>query len=120
MMNSPNGTFWYARVIGVFHANVHLATETEYRRLDFVWVRWFGQDTSWKAGPSEKRLPHLGFIPHMQAAAFGFVDPSDVVRATHLIPAFAHGLTDYYLPPSRVARTTPEGDNDWTYHYVNM
>lgn len=120
MLNGPDGTFWYARVIGVFHVNVRLAIETDFRRLDFVWVRWFGQDTSWKSGPSAKRLPRLGFIHHSQTASFGFVDPIDVVRATHLIPAFAHGKTNYYLPQSGVARTTEEGDEDWTYHYVNM
>lgn len=66
------------------------------------------------------RLPRVGFIPHTDPAAFGFINPEDAVRAAHLIPAFSYGKTDYYLPPSDAARSPSEGDEDWVYHYANM
>jgi len=39
--------YWYARVIGVFHAFVSsshagVVGERTLRRMDFLWVRWFG------------------------------------------------------------------------------
>ena len=50
--------YWHARVIGVYHANVwteHPAIRDgrNVRRMDFLWVRWFGDEpgTLSKAGP---------------------------------------------------------------------
>jgi hypothetical protein len=38
--------FWYARVIGIFHALVSSShtgvVEKSFQRMDFLWVRWFG------------------------------------------------------------------------------
>lgn len=112
--------FWYARVLAIFHINVRLATDEEFKRMDILWVRWYGEDLSWKSGPSAMRLPRMGFIPHSEPAAFGFIDPREVVRGAHMIPAFAHGRTSFYLPPSPAARALCEDDEDWTYYYVNM
>lgn len=120
LLHGNEGEFWYARVIGIFHVNVRLDFEEEFRRMDILWVRWYGEDTRWSCGPSAKRLPRLGFIPHNEPAAFGFIDPTDVVRAAHLIPAFAHGKTDSYLPRSQASRSPIENDEDWTYYYVNV
>jgi hypothetical protein len=39
--------YWYGRIIGVFHALVHIGSRsksTEIQRVDFLWVRWFGRD----------------------------------------------------------------------------
>ena len=120
MLQGSGGKFWYARILGIFHVNVRLASDSAYRRIDIVWVRWYGEDTTWAHGSRTMRLPRMGFIPHTEAAAFGFIDPNDVVRAAHMIPAFAHGQTDFYLPPSEGARSECEMDLDWLYHYVNM
>ena len=54
--------FWYARVLGIFHLNVRLSSSEEFKRLDIIWVRWYGNDTTWNSGFSAKRLPRLGFI----------------------------------------------------------
>jgi hypothetical protein len=51
--------------------------------------------------------------------AFGFLDPKDVLRGAHLIPAFAHGKTDELLGAS-IARLPHEEDEDWQYYYINM
>jgi len=41
--------YWYGRIVGIFHAQVrHIgprSSSTEIRRMDFLWVRWFGRDT---------------------------------------------------------------------------
>jgi len=50
---------------------------------------------------------------------FGFLDPDQVIRGVHLIPAFAHGRTDHYMGPSFIHREE-DGDTDWRYFYVNM
>lgn len=70
-------------------------------------------------GFKDGRLPKVGFIPD-SPAAFGFLDPSLVVRACHLIPAFADGRTDDLLRHGpTVARPFGEVD-DWNAFYVNM
>ena len=119
LLHGPDGEFWYARVIAIFHVNVRLASEEDFRRLDILWVRWYGEDSNCHSGFSAQRLPRLGLIPHNTTAPFGFIDPNDVVRAAHLIPAFAYGHPNFYLPPSRAARAACENGEDWTYYYVN-
>lgn len=86
--------FLYARVLGIFHVNaIYLGTGSlrDYRpiRIDFLWVRWFKTLSfgSLKACAMER----LGFPPMADEHAFGFLDPSDMVRGCHLIPAFALG-----------------------------
>jgi hypothetical protein len=115
--------YYYGRVIGVYHANV------SYRGgppelMDFLHVRWFGIDWEYSAA---KRLPRIGFFdwdlePH---EAFGFVNPADVVRGVHLVPAFAAGMTSRLLPNPSLARrnngpSVADWTNDWAYFYVNM
>lgn len=120
ILPGTNGTFWYARVLGVFHVNVRLASGGDFERMEILWVRWYGEDSSWVSGAAAKRLPRMGFIPHTEPAAFGFINPREAVRAAHMIPAFAHGRTELYLPPSTAARALSENNEDWVYHYVNM
>ena len=41
--------FWYAYVIGVFHAQVSslhcdMGNEKEWHQMNFLWVRWFGME----------------------------------------------------------------------------
>ena len=54
--------------------------------MEFLFVRWFSLDTedSERGGWKAKKLHQIGFVEG--DAAFGFVDPSDVIRAIHLIP----------------------------------
>ena len=40
---------------------------------------------------SDLRLDSLSFPPMAQENSFGFVNPSTVLRACHIIPAFASG-----------------------------
>ena len=36
-------------------------------------------------------LDRIRFLPMANGDAFGFVDPNDVLRGTHIIPAFKSG-----------------------------
>ena len=111
--------FWYARVIGIYHIKVsHAPSSTSGLRIDFLWVRWLGQDPDWKSGHNACRMEKVGYVPiggsdESSGPAFGFVNPESVIRASHLIPAFAEGKTYDLLPSSRFL-DTEEGD------YVNF
>ncbi|KAG2336702.1 hypothetical protein BDR05DRAFT_896368 [Suillus weaverae] len=117
--------YWYARIIGVFHALVSYrdpaANSSSYDpvQVDFAWVRWFGRDLTHRSGWEVKRLHRLGFIPSEDPGAFGFIDPKHIIRGIHLIPAFAHGHTSEYMSPS-IARHPSDNDEDWTYFYLNI
>jgi hypothetical protein len=69
---------------------------------------------AYSAGWKAWRLDCIGFLKDPQDA-FGFLDPSLVVRACHLIPAFQHGLTQSLLGQSKYHNC----EGDWCYYYVN-
>lgn len=112
--------YWYARIIGIFHARIlHYGTSSDPVDMDFLWVRWYGRDLSHKSGWKAKHLPRVGFVDSEDPLAFGFLDPSLIIRGSHIIPSFDHGHTDLLLPPS-IARTLSEKDSDWRMLYINM
>jgi hypothetical protein len=123
--------YWYARVIGIFHVYArHFGTDsiaTDFVRTEVLWVRWFGRDMAAPGGFFTKRLHRIGFIDVELGGAFGFIDPAQVIRAVHLIPAFHHKRTDELLPGPSIARQYTGDDDsdgkdetDWRYFYVNM
>ncbi|KAI0645610.1 hypothetical protein C8Q79DRAFT_965394 [Trametes meyenii] len=118
---SAASPFWYARVLGIYHANVRDLLHGPMaapRRMEFCFVRWFGRDVDWEAGWANRRLEQVGFVPDTDPDAFGFIDPEDIIRGCHLIPAFAEGRTKELLGRSRLAR--PQGESeDWERYYVN-
>ena len=131
MLRSPAAEgaepYWYARVIGVYHANVwteHPAIQDgrKARRMDFLWVRWFGDEPGYRSGFCRARLPKIGFVESTDDFAFSFVDPVNVIRGCHLIPAFHAGQSADLLPHSHsIARClNPEDIDDWLNFYVNM
>ena len=136
MLRSPESefeegadTYWYARVIGIYHANVWVDSEQtdipdarRVKRMDFLWVHWFGKEPKYISSSRRARLPKIGFVESTDEFAFSFVDPANVVRGCHLIPAFHEGRTVDLLPvPQSVSRCLNPGDNDdWVNFYVNM
>ena len=115
--------FWYARVLGVFHTDVlHVgpgALNRSVQRMDFLWVRWFGVEQNYQAGSHMARLPKIGFVP--DDSAFGFLDPSLVLRGCHLVPCYADGRTSLLLSTvSTTAARLPGETDDWTTYYVVM
>jgi len=122
----PNAhPYWYARVLGVFHAQVmHIGPEAQNRsiqHMEFLWVRWFGVEPSYRWGFKAACLPKIGFVPDADSSAFGFLDPSLVIRGCHLVPSFADGCTAELLHTSTpTAVRLPEDIDDWAKYYVMM
>jgi hypothetical protein len=117
--------FWYARVLGVFHTKVlHTGPNSNnhsVQHMEFLWVRWFGLEPGYKSGSSHARLPKIGFVHEFDDSAFGFLDPSQVLRGCHLVPAFASGRTSELLQTVSPTAARPFGEvNDWTNYYVIM
>jgi hypothetical protein len=119
--------YWYARVIGIFHGMVSSdllePNERSLRHMDFLWVRWFGMEPGqYYHGFRHARLPKIGFVESTDEFAFTFLDPVQVIRGAHIIPAFAEGRTSTLLPVTKsIARVlNPEDESDWLNFYVNM
>lgn len=116
--------YWYARVLGVFHAEIlhtgPAAANRSVQHMEFLWVRWFGLVPNHRFGFKAARLPKIGFVPDSDVAAFGFLDPSLVVRGCHLIPAFNNGRTSGLLQTAASAGRPAGEVDDWLAFYVNM
>lgn len=113
--------FAYARVLGIYHTDVvHIDAETfatSAHTVELVLVHWYQRDLTYNAGFRHRRLHRLRLTSVEDAEAFGFLDPDDIIRGCHLIPAFAHGRPDNGLMPA----LEPEESNGplWNYYYVN-
>ncbi|KAJ3542003.1 hypothetical protein NM688_g6018 [Phlebia brevispora] len=117
--------YWYGRVCGVFHAYVQYTgpgyISKEKRQMEFLWVRWFGRDLKAPGGFATRRLHRLGFVDADEPGTFGFLDPSLVICAVHLIPAFHHRCTQDLLGPSILRRELEKDEQeDWKYYYMDM
>lgn len=119
--------YWYARILGVFHAVVRHSRLLNPIVMDFLWIRWYGADPTprYRSGWASRRLHRVGFVPQIKndpsaSPAFGFLDPAQIIRGAHLVPAFHHGTDENSLPPSATARLEDEGDHDYNYYYVNQ
>ncbi|TBU36276.1 hypothetical protein BD309DRAFT_1073507, partial [Dichomitus squalens] len=129
MMLAPEGSphpYLYARVISIFHIEAFRAGDdldgagdTDMQTIQVLWVRWFDLDSSAPGGFKARRLPRLQWAA-LDDNAFGFVSPDQVLRAAHLMPAFAHGQSDSALPGYSIARQEDEDDLDWNRHYVGI
>lgn len=116
--------YWFGRIVGIFHAAVIYtgpgSRSVEPQNMEFLFVRWFGRDLGHQGGWKAKRPHRIGFVDGKDDAAFGFLDPQEVIRGIHLIPAFHYGQTHDLLPPSRLARPGQDNDKDWVLFYVNQ
>ena len=103
----------YARVIGIFHANVALwGGNSPPKHMDILWVCWFGRDLGHKSGWRTRQLHYVSFVESQDPNAYGFLDHASIIQAVHLIPAFSLGTLTADADPSRNA--------DWQEYYVNM
>jgi len=117
--------FWYAAVLGVFHADVQYTGEDSrdfrHNRMEFLWVRWLGVVPGRSFSQKHAQLPKIGFVPDSDEFAFGFLDPSHVVRGCHLIPSFVDGKTqDLLSTDGRSLGRVGTEDDDWANYYVGM
>ncbi|KAF5374151.1 hypothetical protein D9615_008829 [Tricholomella constricta] len=122
----PNAhPFWYAQVMGIFHTVVRHTgprSQTPYKEhhVQFLWVRWLGVEPGHRSQRRHAKLPKLGFVPHTDPYAFGFLDPSFVIRGSHLIPSFASGTTSDLLPAQHTVARPSTSMDDWVNYYVDM
>jgi hypothetical protein len=116
--NESNHPFLYARVLGIYHANVIYTAGGDYtpRRMEFLWVRWFKYDQVRSIGWADLKLDPLGFPPMAAEGAFGFVDPEDVLRGCHVLPAFSKGRA---RADGVGLSTLAQDAKDWSRYYVN-
>jgi hypothetical protein len=120
---TPSHPYWYARVLGIYHVETWLKVDGGQpvkQIVELLWVRWLALLQNHRSGMKHARLPKVGFVEESDPDAFGFLDPGQVVRGAHLIPAFASGRgTSALRYGQSLAR--PEGDlDDWEEHYVGM
>ena len=110
----------YSRILGIFRVKVlHTSLGGKAQEVDILWVRHYEFDEKYRAGWKVRRFYRVHFAKCASEDAFGFLDPQDVLRATHLLPGLRYGHTQALLPKS-IARWKSEGDEDWTYFHVNM
>jgi hypothetical protein len=126
--------YLYAKVLGIHHLEVKHkgpdCTTSDTLHMEVLRVRWYDLDTKAKAGFKAKRLFRVSLANYDDPTSYGFVDPTDVVRGVHLIPAFALGKVEDVYDPSIVPRPqTLEAmfaDSDapmflnWKYWYIGM
>ena len=123
----PAHPYWYACVVRIFYVLVRFRVPgsielTEPERFDVLWVRWFRLDSFGASGWASRRLHMLGFLPpdDSYGPAFGFIDPSRVIRGVHLIPTFSYGTTQELLGPTKSIAHSELEDEDHLLYYLNM
>lgn len=119
---NPSDPYWYAQVLGIYHMEVWISTGARpvKRHLEVLWVRWLAAIQGYTSGAEHARLPKIGFVEEFDRDAFGFLDPGQVIRGAHLIPAFAagRGVSSLHYGKS-LARPGGQLD-DWEEYYVGM
>ncbi|KIK36743.1 hypothetical protein CY34DRAFT_93881 [Suillus luteus UH-Slu-Lm8-n1] len=119
---TPTHPFWYARVLGIFHMETWLndGARPVKQHLEVLWVRWLAPLRNHKSGTKHARLPKVAFVDESDPDAFGFLDPGQVIRGVHLIPAFASGRGVSSLRHGR-SLARPEGElDDWEVFCVGI
>ena len=113
--------YWYAKILGIFHVNVRLSDRMEIDRMEFLWVHWFGREPGHEGGFESRRLHRIGLTDSEDSTSYGFINPRDVLRGVHLIPAFS---TNLVVQERDVDDEGDNSDDDNTenpdFYYVSM
>ena len=91
--------------------------------MEILWVCWFGVEPGrYRSGFHLACLPKIGFVESSDEFTFTFLDPGQVIRGAHIMPAFSEGHTSTLLPVTKsVAQVlNPDETDDWVNFYVNM
>ncbi|KAJ3804431.1 hypothetical protein F5876DRAFT_53412, partial [Lentinula aff. lateritia] len=131
MLKSPDTNpdahlYWYAQVLGIFHADIihcnsKLGLVKSRKQMEFLWVQWLGTEPDYCPGQKFAKLPKVGFVPEDDEFAFGSLNPSQVIRACHVIPAFVHGKSNDLLATRLPTAARKVGESeDWLNYYVMM
>jgi hypothetical protein len=116
---SEGHPFRYGKVLGLYHADVSYigrlpagGKDMTPHRVEFLWIRWY----RFLGRLNGRSLDRVDFPPMAAPASFGFLDPSDVVRAVHIVPHFALGkLRDDGVAISALANDS----NPYKAYYIN-
>ncbi|KAG2126357.1 uncharacterized protein EDB93DRAFT_1097125, partial [Suillus bovinus] len=60
------------------------------------------------------------FVDESDPDTFGFLDPGQVIRGTHLIPAFATGHGTGSLCHGTLLARPDGGLDDWEFYYIGI
>jgi hypothetical protein len=124
---SDGHPFLYGQILGVFHVNVIYngpgMIDYNPRRFDFLWVRWYDLENSvprkseTTKPKASRRLNRLVFSSLDEEDSVGFLDPADVLRGCHIIPAFAQEkrFSDSQEELSKCAHE----HRDWNVYYIS-
>ena len=101
----------YAYIVAIYHVFVYTVANPELKRLQLLWVRWMERNSTQLSEPNSSQYTRVSFTRHsgVPGEAFGFVNPSHVIRGCHLIPVFHLQRTCDRLGPS-IAR---DAKGDW-------
>lgn len=87
---APPHRFLHARVLRIFHTNVVYqgrgSSDLRKRRFDFLLIRWFSFKTR---NAVQDSLDRITLVPLSSADAVGFLDPANIVRASHIVPRYS-------------------------------
>jgi hypothetical protein len=122
---APTHPYWYARVLGIYHIDTWLEGSrgrTKQQRVEVFYVRWFASLilSEYPSGMQHAHLPKVAFVEESDHDAFGFLDPSQVIRGTHLIPSFTSGRGVSALRYGKSLARPKEEQDDWEEYYVGM
>ena len=112
----------YARVIGIYHANVIYTgigmRDYKPMHFNFLHVCWLQLDPDWIqcSDWTSLCLNRLSFPPMANVGSFSLVDPSLVLQSCHLIPAFSLGKR--HLDGVGLSGMSKDRD-EWRGYYVN-
>lgn len=119
---APNHPYWYACVLTIYHMETWLnngGTPVKHH-LEVLWVRWLAPLRNHKSGMKCARLPRVAFVDELDTDTFGFLDPGQVIRGAHLIPAFNSGCGVSSLRGGK-SLARPDGAlDDWEVYCVGM
>ena len=103
----------------MYHANIIYVGpgvhDYQPQRFDFLWVRWFSVVDPASSGWNSLTLDAVSFPPMNRDDSFGFVDPQDVLRGCHILPAFAKGKQ--HADGVSISRSAKDG-RDYKLYYV--
>lgn len=118
---TPSHPYWYARILGIYHLETWLQ-DGKKQHLEVLYVRWLASlvPSDYQSGIQSARLPKVAFVEESDHDAFGFLDPGQVIRGVHLIPAFASGRGVSSLRLGKSLGRPKDELDDWEEYYVGM
>ncbi|KAF7289692.1 hypothetical protein HMN09_01332300 [Mycena chlorophos] len=111
----------YYRIVGVWHCDVQyreFGYLTPKKTICLLYARRFRLDKTFKGGFKRRRLHRIELVPERDDDAYTFLNPDEIIRESHVVPAYAHGALPRVFHET-IGRKAGEF-NDWKYYYVNF